>query len=221
MAGAMGTQGTPAATAAERKQRKELAKARAAAASRYRETTKVDVPEDTPAAKQNANVNNKKAGGVAKRVKVKGRSGGQMKTLPFDIPKIKPKHVLMFLLGIFILMILVSFSEKKVETSSEIEKTMSHTLLERLRSKRLSFTQHATCRMNCRYIDESEVYDILQTGRFVARHSDLDATPCPKYAVEGVTQDKQHVRNIYADCPDDTRVITVIDLDTNHPCPAC
>ena len=75
------------------------------------------------------------------------------------------------------------------------------------------------CRMACRHIDESEVEQILQEGKINYTKSELDGADCKKkYAVEGLTRDKQKVRIIFAPCSDEVTVVTVIDIGKEWPC---
>jgi ribosome biogenesis GTPase A len=58
----------------------------------------------------------------------------------------------------------------------------------------------------------------MQNGKINYKKSDLQNARCPRYAVEGVTKDKQDVRIVYAQCNESTTVVTVIDLDTEWTC---
>jgi len=91
-------------------------------------------------------------------------------------------------------------------------------IMDDLQDGRLKYTKHARCRMDCRHIDESEIKQILKEGRVNQRKSKPKDQPCPSYAVEGNTKDGQHVRIVYADCGDVTRVITAIDLENHYNC---
>lgn len=82
----------------------------------------------------------------------------------------------------------------------------------------LIYTKHARCRMGCRSIDESEVKDILYNGRINYTKSDLQGKPDPKYALEGITRDKQHVRIIFAPSRKGMVVITCIDIQEEWAC---
>ena len=82
----------------------------------------------------------------------------------------------------------------------------------------LIYTKHARCRMDCRHIDESEVREMLQHGEVNLKKSELADARGPKYAVEGITHDRQHVRIIFAQDPEGTAVVTVIDLDNEWQC---
>ena len=84
--------------------------------------------------------------------------------------------------------------------------------------KHLVYTRHARCRMDCRHIDESEVMEILKSGRINTEKSDPAARPDPKYALEGITHDHQRVRIIFAPSKKEMVVITVIDLDGEWQC---
>jgi hypothetical protein len=82
----------------------------------------------------------------------------------------------------------------------------------------LFFTKHARCRMKCRQITQQEVKDILVRGKVNYNKSELDERAGPTYAVEGITDDRQHVRIIFAPRQKHLTVVTVIDLDTDHQC---
>ncbi|HEX6179629.1 MAG TPA: DUF4258 domain-containing protein, partial [Chitinophagaceae bacterium] len=78
--------------------------------------------------------------------------------------------------------------------------------------------KHARCRMDCRQITAAEVEDIMQKGKINYRKSNVKANPCPVYALEGYTVDNQHVRIVFGQCDNKTKVITCIDLDKEWQC---
>ncbi len=82
----------------------------------------------------------------------------------------------------------------------------------------LDYSQHASCRMQCRKISKSEVEEIMLEGKINYKKSDLQNARCPRYALEGVTHDDQRVRIIFAQCNEKTVVVTVIDLGTDYAC---
>jgi Domain of unknown function (DUF4258) len=82
----------------------------------------------------------------------------------------------------------------------------------------LKLSQHALCRMRCRHIDEAEIRAVLQSGTINYKHSDVQASPDPKYAVEGSTKDGQQVRVIIAQNSRTSTVVTVIDTRTKWEC---
>ena len=82
----------------------------------------------------------------------------------------------------------------------------------------LKYSKHAKCRMQCRHIAQAEVEAIMQDGKINYNKSDLQNTRCPRYAVEGVTNDDQRVRIVFAQCNETTAVVTVIDLETDFEC---
>ncbi len=83
----------------------------------------------------------------------------------------------------------------------------------------LKYSKHAKCRMACRMVDESEVNEMLENGTINYSKSYLSGDDCnKKYAVEGVSHDKQHLRIIFAPCGQTITVVTVIDLDTEWSC---
>ncbi|MET0299363.1 MAG: DUF4258 domain-containing protein [Flavitalea sp.] len=80
------------------------------------------------------------------------------------------------------------------------------------------YTKHARCRMGCRKIDESEILEIRDEGRVNYEKSELKSGPDPKFAVEGMTHDKQFVRVVFAQTANSLVVVTCIDLDTDWAC---
>ena len=86
------------------------------------------------------------------------------------------------------------------------------------RTSYLEYSQHAKCRMQCRKISQAEVEEIMRDGKINYNKSDLQNARCPRYAVEGMTNDDQRVRIVYAQCNESTIVVTVIDLETDFEC---
>lgn len=83
----------------------------------------------------------------------------------------------------------------------------------------IHYSKHARCRMACRHIDETEIKEILQTGEINYGKSELTGDAChKKYAVEGYSRNRQHLRVIFAPCGNELTVVTCIDLGTEWPC---
>lgn len=83
----------------------------------------------------------------------------------------------------------------------------------------INYSKHAKCRMDCRHIDESEVKDLIANGTINYKKSDLQKSDCSKrYAVEGYSKDKQHIRIIAVPCADEVTIVTCIDLDKEWEC---
>ncbi|HEY6502638.1 MAG TPA: DUF4258 domain-containing protein [Chitinophagaceae bacterium] len=104
--------------------------------------------------------------------------------------------------------------KKKKDPASDVDRNRGF-------DRRISFieyTLHAKCRMQCRKISKEEVEEIMQEGKINYNKSNVDGRPCPSYALEGVTKDDQRVRIVFGQCDLKTKVITVIDLDTDWSC---
>lgn len=83
----------------------------------------------------------------------------------------------------------------------------------------INYSKHAQCRMACRHIDASEIQDILENGTINYKKSELQGEDCrKKYAVEGYSKDKQHLRIIFAPCADEVTVVTCIDIGIEWAC---
>lgn len=83
---------------------------------------------------------------------------------------------------------------------------------------KLSYTQHAKCRMQCRNITEYEIREVLKEGVLNLKKSDLNDKPCPTYAIEDRVQDGTRLRIVFGKCNNQIKVITCIDLDQNFDC---
>lgn len=86
------------------------------------------------------------------------------------------------------------------------------------RTSYLEYSNHAKCRMDCRKISQAEVEQIMRGGKINYNKSDIGNGRCPRYAVEGTTNDNQRVRIVYAQCNESTTVVTVIDLGKDWYC---
>ncbi len=83
----------------------------------------------------------------------------------------------------------------------------------------INYSKHAQCRMACRSIDAAEVQYILENGTINYKKSELQGEDCrKKYAVEGYSKDKQHLRVIFAPCADEVTVVTCIDIGKEWAC---
>lgn len=83
--------------------------------------------------------------------------------------------------------------------------------------KNIVYSKHARCRMNCRFIDESEVKEILQDG--VLNEDKIEVSSKGKsYPLEGRTHDGQRVRIVFAPQGEKLVVVTVIDLEKDYKC---
>lgn len=79
------------------------------------------------------------------------------------------------------------------------------------------YSKHARCRMNCRFIDESEVKEILEDG--VLNEDKIEVSAKGKsYPLEGRTHDGQRVRIVFAPQGEKLVVVTVIDLEKDYKC---
>lgn len=129
-------------------------------------------------------------------------------------------YILLLLMAVAIIVI-KSYRDRGRDTDPGTKKPPSSTDRNRGFDRRIHFleyTAHAKCRMECRRVSQKEVEEIMQIGKINYRKTDIKDRPCPSYALEGVTQDDQRVRIIFAQCDNKTKVVTVIDLDTDFTC---
>jgi hypothetical protein len=90
--------------------------------------------------------------------------------------------------------------------------------MEELGWQKLEYSKHAACRMECRHITETEIREILGTGKKTGSgkvnydKSDVHDKPYPTYAVEGTTTNGKNLRIVIADADTISKVVTTIDL---------
>lgn len=85
------------------------------------------------------------------------------------------------------------------------------------KAQKIIYSKHARCRMDCRHIDESEVMEILKSGKLNEAKIEQDSRG-KTYPLEGKTHDNQNVRIVFAPKQEDMVVVTVIDLDREWVC---
>jgi len=83
----------------------------------------------------------------------------------------------------------------------------------------INYTPHARCRMGCRHISEDQVKYILHNGKVNITKSQIESIECEqRYALDGYSQNNQHLRIVAAHCGNKVTIITCIDLDHEWPC---
>lgn len=86
------------------------------------------------------------------------------------------------------------------------------------RHNQVILTRHARCRMDCRHITMREIHEILDSGTINYQKSEPEARPDPKYAVEGYTAERQHLRIIVAPEGGKLIIITCIEIGVEWTC---
>lgn len=115
--------------------------------------------------------------------------------------------------------LLMFFIYRSYEGSSKQSSPISaEELNEQLSERKLNYSKHAKCRMECREISKEEVLQALHHGDVNWRKSDTLNDRCPRYALETRTEDNQEIRIIFAGCQNETVVVTAIDLKGKHDC---
>eukprot|EP00890_Picochlorum_soloecismus_P002798 jgi/Picsp_1/3519/NSC_06357-R1_hypothetical protein CHLNCDRAFT_133202 [Chlorella variabilis] len=98
-------------------------------------------------------------------------------------------------------------------------------ILSSMRRKPLHITEHAACRMDCRFISKKDIETTLHQGTVNFRKSKPDELPCPKYVVDADLGEphgrKKKIQAVYSACDHETRLVTAIDRVTNWPCGPC
>ena len=82
----------------------------------------------------------------------------------------------------------------------------------------LILTKHARCRMDCRHITAAEIKDIIHNGNVNYSKSGKGNKGDDTYALDGYSNEHQHIRVVVAPENEGLMVITCIDLDHEWPC---
>jgi hypothetical protein len=72
--------------------------------------------------------------------------------------------------------------------------------------------------MECRDITEEEIKEILHDGNINYNKSDLNDKRGATYALEGYSNEHQHLRIVFAPKQNEMVVVTCIDLDKEWQC---
>ena len=119
---------------------------------------------------------------------------------------------------VIVVLVLFVIGKKCIGHSSSDAPKDTEAIRSALIQHTLSYTKHATCRMECRDITKEEVEHVLETGILNSVKSEEHEGNCPTYAFEGKSIDGQSLRIIFGHCPKTTKVITCIDLGVEHDC---
>jgi Domain of unknown function (DUF4258) len=120
--------------------------------------------------------------------------------------------VLIILLALLIIIKLAAFYKQqnvaKNSSNADLFRNTSHLIL----------TKHARCRMDCRHITEQEIKEIIHDGKVNYSKSGTGNKGDETYALEGYSNEHQHLRIVVAPENDGLVVITCIDLDNEWQC---
>ena len=129
----------------------------------------------------------------------------------------KSKKTASLILLIIALAFLFLNKWKGLEQHSDAQSSLRQRGFDR-RISTLQYTQHARCRMDCRHISQNDINDIMLNGEINYAKTDVNDQPCPTYALQGYSNDGQHLRVIFAQCETKTKVITCYDLEKDFEC---
>jgi len=82
----------------------------------------------------------------------------------------------------------------------------------------LVYTHHAICRMDCRHISKKDIVEIMQRGIIIFNRSNIYDRPCPTFALQGFTNGHENLRVIFAQCDNETKVVTCYNLHKEYEC---
>ncbi|MBO9682452.1 MAG: DUF4258 domain-containing protein [Flavisolibacter sp.] len=112
---------------------------------------------------------------------------------------------------IFVLILLFVFIYKRWQEpvrKEAFDRTPSH----------LYYTKHALCRMECRQISKEDIKEIMKKGIINFNRSNRRDRPCPTFALQGETSDGEKLRVIFAQCDNETKVVTCYNLEEDFDC---
>ena len=80
------------------------------------------------------------------------------------------------------------------------------------------YTKHALCRMDCRHISREEIAEVMRKGVINFNKSNRNDRPCPTFALQGRTESGEYLRIIFAQCSNETKIITCYNLEEDFEC---
>jgi len=83
---------------------------------------------------------------------------------------------------------------------------------------KLSYSKDAICLMDCLQISKEDINEIMQKGIINFSRSDRNNRPCPSFTLQGKTNMGKKLRVLFAQCPEETTVITVYNLKRDIEC---
>lgn len=119
------------------------------------------------------------------------------------------RRVTLFFVGVAIGIPIAVYIAK----DKNVIKSPSQEIREMLQHNKLILTTGGACNMECRGITEDEVKELMINGEVNYSKSEVHARPCKKYTLEGKTKDNQNISVMYGLCTEETRVLSVTDLD--------
>ena len=119
---------------------------------------------------------------------------------------------------LFVLVIVVLFVTRTFFTRDKTQPVTPLTVQLNRNIEKLVLTKHAKCRMECRDVTEEEIKEILHSGEINYMKSNINDERGPTYALEGYSDEHQHLRVIFAPKQDEMVVVTCIDLDKEWQC---
>ena len=120
--------------------------------------------------------------------------------------------ILIIIVAVFVIIKLIAFyKQDSVRRNSSNNDTFRNT-------NHLILTKHAKCRMDCRHITEDEIKEIIQDGKVNEAKSGQGTRGDETYALEGYSNEHQHLRIVVSPESDGLVVITCIDLDNEWEC---
>ncbi|MEP6951242.1 MAG: DUF4258 domain-containing protein [Ginsengibacter sp.] len=123
----------------------------------------------------------------------------------------KKKYFIISILAIIIILGIALGKKHNFFKSSVNESSLRDT-------NHLILTKHARCRMECRHITTEEIKEIVYRGNVNYSKSGQGNKGDDTYALEGYSNEHQHLRVVVAPENDGLVVITCIDLDSEWPC---
>ena len=120
--------------------------------------------------------------------------------------------VLILILAVFVIIKWIAFyKQNNIVGNSSNDDSFRNTT-------HLILTNHAKCRMDCRHITEQEIKEIIHDGKVNYSKSGTGTKGDEIFALEGYSNERQHLRIVVAPEGDGLVVITCIDLDNEWQC---
>ncbi len=133
------------------------------------------------------------------------------------------RRIQLYLFGFFLGGLIVWFGVLKDRPGDPLTSWLpKNRIIMQLDTNVMVVTKLAECRMHCQGITPAELKEVIKHGDVNFSMSEVHATPCQKYAVEGSTKGGHKLRIICGACAAETRILNTFDLaqktDTCNSC---
>lgn len=121
----------------------------------------------------------------------------------------RPKNVVF---SLFLILVVLALVISRIQHEPRLKEAFDR------HPAKIHYTRHALCRMDCRHISKEDIREIMEKGIINFSKSNRNDSPCPTFALQGETHEGEKLRVIFAQCNDETKIVTCYNLEEEFEC---